>query len=68
MAEDDVVQREAVAHMPHELELVDHARLLGEWRDLLRGDVLPPLDLQLDGVQLKGGMTQGAGAHVPARA
>ena len=41
LAEDDVVQREAVAHMPHELELVDHARLLREWRDLLRGRRTP---------------------------
>ena len=35
VAEDDLVLRESVAHMPHELKLVDHARLLGEWRDLL---------------------------------
>ena len=45
--------REALAQVPHQLEVVDHAVARDVRLDRLRREVAPPLDLDLDRVELE---------------
>ena len=53
LLENDKVERKARTHVPHELEVVDHAVAHDVRLDGLGRKVAPPLDLDLDRVELE---------------